>query len=166
MKFSIKNFFSKFDQTRSFLRIWSHLLKKSLMKNFIFCAVMVQWSEAAIRRCTIKQFCRVLKISQKKKLVHEPLLNKLAGLRPEILLRKRLLERFPVSFAKNSRAPFCKIRPGECFSKISFLLVTSTSASKCYHWPCFFRSTLHVLEETFLFSESPRQLSMTELINC
>ena len=39
MKFSIKNFFSKSDQIRSFLWIWSHLLKKSLMENFIFCAV-------------------------------------------------------------------------------------------------------------------------------
>ena len=35
MKFSIKYFFSKCDQIRSFLRISSHLLKKSLMKNFI-----------------------------------------------------------------------------------------------------------------------------------
>ena len=39
MKFSIKDFFSKCDRIRSFLRIWSHLLKKSLMKIFIFCAV-------------------------------------------------------------------------------------------------------------------------------
>ena len=39
MKFSIKDFFSQCDQIRSFLRIWSHLLKKSLMENFIFCAV-------------------------------------------------------------------------------------------------------------------------------
>ena len=39
MKFSIKDFFSKFDQVRHFQRIWSHLLKKSLMENFIFCAV-------------------------------------------------------------------------------------------------------------------------------
>ena len=38
-KFSIKDFFSKFDHIRSFLRIWSHLPKKSLMENFIFCAV-------------------------------------------------------------------------------------------------------------------------------
>ena len=30
-KFSIKDFFSKCDQIRGFLRIWSHLLKKSLM---------------------------------------------------------------------------------------------------------------------------------------
>ena len=39
MKFTIKNFFSKCDQIRKKLRIWSHLLKKSLMKNFIFCTV-------------------------------------------------------------------------------------------------------------------------------
>ena len=41
MKFSIKDFFSKCDQIRSFLRIWSLMLKKSLMENFIFCAVLI-----------------------------------------------------------------------------------------------------------------------------
>ena len=41
MKFSIKDFFSKYDQIRSFLRIWSHSLKKSLMESFIFCAVII-----------------------------------------------------------------------------------------------------------------------------
>ena len=39
MKFSIKDFFSKCDQIRSFLRIWEHLLKKFLMENFIFRVV-------------------------------------------------------------------------------------------------------------------------------
>ena len=39
MKFSIKDFFSKFDQIPSFLTILSHLLKKSLIENFIFYAV-------------------------------------------------------------------------------------------------------------------------------
>ena len=39
MKFSIKDFFSKCDQIRRKLRIWSHLMKKSLMENFIFGAV-------------------------------------------------------------------------------------------------------------------------------
>ena len=42
MNFSIKDFFSKGDQIRRKLhrklRIWSHLLKKSFMENFIFCA--------------------------------------------------------------------------------------------------------------------------------
>ena len=48
MKFAIKDFSSKYDQIRRFLRIWSHLQKKSLMENFIFCAV------------TLKQYLRCL----------------------------------------------------------------------------------------------------------
>ena len=36
MKFSIKDFSSKCDQIHSKLRIWSQLLKKSLMENIIF----------------------------------------------------------------------------------------------------------------------------------
>ena len=39
MKFFSKDIFSKFDQIRWKLRIWSHLLKKYFMENFIFCAV-------------------------------------------------------------------------------------------------------------------------------
>ena len=39
MTFSIKDFSSKWDQIIKKLRIWSHLLKKSLMENFIICAV-------------------------------------------------------------------------------------------------------------------------------
>ena len=40
MKFSIKDFFSKYDQVCRKLRIWSHLLKNSLMENFIFRAMV------------------------------------------------------------------------------------------------------------------------------
>ena len=36
-KFSINDLFSKCDQIRSFLRLWSHLPKKSFMENLIFC---------------------------------------------------------------------------------------------------------------------------------
>ena len=39
MKFSIEAFSSKCDQIRRKLWIWSLLLEKSLMENFIFCAV-------------------------------------------------------------------------------------------------------------------------------
>ena len=39
MKFSMKDFFSKCDQICRKLKIWSHLLKKSLMGNFSFYAV-------------------------------------------------------------------------------------------------------------------------------
>ena len=48
MKFSIKDFFGKCDQIRKKLRIQSHLLKKSFMKNFIFCAV--KQSDSKIRK--------------------------------------------------------------------------------------------------------------------
>ena len=40
MKFSIKDFFIKCDQIRRKLRIWPHLLTKSLMETLFF----VQWS--------------------------------------------------------------------------------------------------------------------------
>ena len=39
MKLSIKDLFRKCDQIHSFLRIWSNLLKKSLIENFIFCTM-------------------------------------------------------------------------------------------------------------------------------
>ena len=38
IKISIKDFLSKCDQIRRKLRIWSHLLRKSFMENFIFCS--------------------------------------------------------------------------------------------------------------------------------
>ena len=41
-KLFIKDFFSKCDQICTFLRIWSRLLKISLMENFIFCAVYAE----------------------------------------------------------------------------------------------------------------------------
>ena len=39
-KLLIKDFFSKCDQIGSFLRIWSHLLKKSLMETSFLCSVI------------------------------------------------------------------------------------------------------------------------------
>ena len=39
VRLSIKNFYSKCDQIRKKLQIWSHLLKKFLMENLIFWAV-------------------------------------------------------------------------------------------------------------------------------
>ena len=38
IKFSIKDFFSKCDQIRKKLQFWLHLLNRSLVENFIFCA--------------------------------------------------------------------------------------------------------------------------------
>ena len=43
MKFSIQDFFIN-DQIRRKLRIWSHLLTKSLIENFIFlCSYRIQY---------------------------------------------------------------------------------------------------------------------------
>ena len=50
MKFSIEDFFSKSDQIRNLLRIWSHLLKKSSMENFILCAMYLANFNVKLRR--------------------------------------------------------------------------------------------------------------------
>ena len=42
MIFSLKDFFSKYDQFHEKLSIWSHLLRKSLTENFIFCGMFSQ----------------------------------------------------------------------------------------------------------------------------
>ena len=39
MRFSVKDFSSKCNQICRKLRIWLHLLKKSLIENFSFCAL-------------------------------------------------------------------------------------------------------------------------------
>ena len=57
MKFFIKDFFSKYDQISSFLR--SHLPKKSLMENFIFCAVYLDPLE--IEEGNYKWACVILR---------------------------------------------------------------------------------------------------------
>ena len=67
MKFSIKNFFCKCDQIRSFLKIWSHLLKKSLMNNFIFCA-MCAISMAAKILLELWQECKLQYDSKKMRI--------------------------------------------------------------------------------------------------
>ena len=51
MNFSIRDFFSKCDQIRWKLRIWSHLLKKSLMENLISCPV----SKENLKNVVLKQ---------------------------------------------------------------------------------------------------------------
>ena len=59
MKFPIKDFISKCDQICRKLRIWSHFLKKSLMENFMFCAVAaVTKSEQANLQSTLNKRAR------------------------------------------------------------------------------------------------------------
>ena len=56
MKFPIKNFFSKCDQIRSKLRIWSHLMKKSLMGNFIFLVILLPKEETFFNPIQVRPF--------------------------------------------------------------------------------------------------------------
>ena len=51
MKFSIKDFFSKCDQICRKLRFWSHLLKKSLIENFMFCSVKRKMPARFLKSC-------------------------------------------------------------------------------------------------------------------
>ena len=53
MNFSIKDFFSKCDQIRRNLRIWSHLLKKFLMANLVFRAVSLVSQKCAVAPPTL-----------------------------------------------------------------------------------------------------------------
>ena len=75
MKFSIKDFFSKCDQIRSFLRIWSHLLKKSWMENLIFCAAVFAWSKQlcllhiSVEHCFLKTQSNMVSFSKIGKLL-------------------------------------------------------------------------------------------------
>ena len=61
MKFPIKDFFSKCDQVRRKLRIWSHLLKKSLMETSFF--VHCRYANCHF---TIKYFCYLRYVSRTK----------------------------------------------------------------------------------------------------
>ena len=79
MNFSIKDLFSKCDQVRRFLRIRSHLLKKSLMRNFFFCAVLVF---IPTRTCWIWWWCSLF------------------CFRPEILFLRKLVPKIKIVCAK------------------------------------------------------------------
>ena len=74
MKFSISNFCSKCDQIRKKLRIWSHLLKKSLMENFTFCVVLSTHLVEFYRVASTAKLCREA-IPKRKKLFKKILNN-------------------------------------------------------------------------------------------
>ena len=71
MKFSIKDFFSKCDQIRSVLRIWSHLLKKSIMENFIFCAVINTYVNKLLRDALFNEGTSKPELSNLEKQKHK-----------------------------------------------------------------------------------------------
>ena len=56
MEFSMMDFFSTCEQISRKLRIWSHLLKKSLMENFNFCAVYLEHCQASLIKLSLRKF--------------------------------------------------------------------------------------------------------------
>ena len=69
VKCSIKNFFSKCDEIRRKLRIWSHLLKKSIMENFIFCARRITANRSE-EICMFVSFAQLKELFKRKNGVH------------------------------------------------------------------------------------------------
>ena len=65
MNFSFNDFFNKCEQIRSFLRIWSHLMKKSLVKNFTFCAADVLIS-SKVKNTKMTSFSLLLQLALKE----------------------------------------------------------------------------------------------------
>ena len=101
-KDSIKGLFSKFNQIGSFLRIWSHLLKKCLRKTSFF----VQW----IKKCLNSY--NILAIKKMKSNKYLSTLWKLYGQshfkssRSEVFCKKEILRNF--NFLQNiSSGCFC-----------------------------------------------------------
>ena len=93
MKFSIKDFFSKCDQIRRFLWIWSYLLKKYLMENFIFCAVKTALSSKLNRRQHQNKTVGNLEnsLKSKKPLISNGLFPKqLGGMLPRKVKRRKV----------------------------------------------------------------------------
>ena len=116
MKVSFNGLFSKYDQIHRKLRIWSHLLKKYLMENLIFCVVAFDYfyqnllidvwkspeyasrnfekesiSEAVSRKCAVKMvFLKISQNSQENACVRISFFNNFTGLRPATLLKQRL----------------------------------------------------------------------------
>ena len=125
MKFSITDFLNKCDQKRWKLRIWSHLLKKYVMENLIFCTVSVfrlhlcfiTVSDSTLVKLGKKQPPEVFykrkgvlwnfaKFTGKHQ-YQSLFFDEVACLRPAALLKKRLWHRcFLVNFAKFQRTPF------------------------------------------------------------
>ena len=83
MNFSVKNFFSKCEHIRIKLRIYSHLLNKSLTENFIFCVVNIIGFTTESCKFFFKPNCQSL--------VYFTSINTWHRLVPSILFRSQFL---------------------------------------------------------------------------
>ena len=126
MKFSIKHFFSKCDQIRRKLRIWSHLLKKFLMENFIFCAAPMETfpsieymnktikaktflhTVTVIQRCSVKKrFLEISQNSQENTCTRVSFLMKLQAWACNVIKKRTLAQVFFCEICEFSKSTFC-----------------------------------------------------------
>ena len=66
-----KDLFSKCDQIRSFLKIWSHILKKPWLENFIFYAVVIANSALIDFKNLWQMLCKFLEADQQGSILKE-----------------------------------------------------------------------------------------------
>ena len=103
MKFSIRDFFSKCGQIRKKLRIWSYLLKKSLMENFIFCAVftLISWCGNFVEKQSFRMISDSPKIMSKlclsTKFPHQDIRWNYGIFRSEGLYVQRIFSQYSLS---------------------------------------------------------------------
>ena len=76
MNFSIKHFFSKYDQIRSKVWIWSHLLNKCLIETLFFLCGAGQLVTASKEFNNSKGVIDLVKIDQSKVVMTDELLHK------------------------------------------------------------------------------------------
>ena len=96
-------------------KVWHSLMVSFVWFHYSRC---FSWSyRSSHQRCSIKKsVLRNLTKFTGKHLCQRIFFNKIAGLRPLTLLKKRLWHRcFPVNFAKFLRTPFLQSTSGGCF---------------------------------------------------
>ena len=124
------------------IKILKHLHKSSLMVEVSKYSIK---PEAVIHMCTTKKlFWRVLKISQKKTFAWVSFQIKLQAYSLKLFLIKAPVQVFSCNFSQIFQSTFLTKHIRVTPSPKYLLFVTSTSATKCYHWPCFFRFTLNI----------------------
>ena len=111
MKLSIKGLCSKSDQIRRKLQTWSHLLRKSFMENFIFCAiwnfllsVKIFLQQNPQSEGNLKKSClKVLEKLAQKYLRQRAIVNAVAGCWSGIVLKLHFVSIMVFTYVKENR---------------------------------------------------------------
>ena len=101
-------------KTTTDCKFLSQNLRPFLIKKFYFLVYIFEYIETVVRRSSVKKvFLEISLNSQENSCARVFFFNKVAGLRPVTLLRKRLWQRcLPVNFARFLRTPFSQNTSG------------------------------------------------------